>query len=180
MGTKQCPCRKGVREYIRKAEASGTAAAACSGKNFLDNGAVDVGEPVVAADMVPCELGVVKTELMEDGGVQVVDMNFSVDNSIAHIVCFSPEKTLFDAAAGKPGSEAFWLVFASVGVDVSCTAQVLAPGCPSKFAAPDNESIIEKSALAEVADECRSRLVRLRTAKAGHREYFRDDPSLPW
>src|SRR5262245_654022 len=55
-------------------------------QEFLDQLPVDVGEAEVAALRAEGELGVVDAEQMEDGGVQVVDVNAVLDGVEAEVV----------------------------------------------------------------------------------------------
>src|SRR5262245_30601118 len=50
-----------------------------STNDFLDHPAVDIGEPVVAAAVAVGKLLVVDTHQVQDGGVQIVDVDLVLD-----------------------------------------------------------------------------------------------------
>ena len=66
---------------------------------------MDVSKPEVAAGVAESQLGVVEAELIEDGGVEVVDADFVFDGFEAEIVGGSVGDAAFDAAAGEEGGE---------------------------------------------------------------------------
>ncbi len=52
------------------------------------------------------EFFVIEAELVEDGGVDVVDVGFIDDGVVADLVGFTIADAAFDSAAGHPGGEA--------------------------------------------------------------------------
>ena len=91
--------------------------------------AVDVGETVLAALEFVGELGVVDPELVEEGGVEVMDVDgflvvlggvrinrgsVFVDDVVAEVIGLAEGHAGFDAAAGGPEGEAAGVVVAAV------------------------------------------------------------------
>ena len=76
----------------------------------FDDFAVDVGEAVVAALEAEGEFGVVEAEEVEDGGVEVVDVDFVFDGVKAELVGLAVSDATFDAAAGEPDGVAVWMM----------------------------------------------------------------------
>ena len=58
----------------------------CLGDQVVDHVAVEIGEPVIAAAVVVGELGVVDAELIENRGVNVVDVHGILDRLPAEVV----------------------------------------------------------------------------------------------
>src|SRR5262245_22224869 len=68
--------------------------------------AVHVGEAHVAAAEAQGEAGVVHAEEVQHGGVQIVDLDFLVDDVVAVVVGGAVDGAAPDAAAGQPDGEA--------------------------------------------------------------------------
>ena len=107
---------------------------------------MDVGEAEVSALGAVGEFFVVEAEEVEDGGVEVVDVDFVFDGVEAEFVGFSVGEAAFDAASGEDHGE-------GVGVVVSAVVAELVHGGAAEFAAPDDEGFVEHAALFEVGDE---------------------------
>ena len=121
----------------------------------MDDVAVDVGEAEVAAGVVVGEAFVVEAQKVEDSGLEVVDVDFFVDDVEAEVIGFSVGAG-FGAAAGHEGGEGLRVVVASgfaaergVGFD---------HGGAAEFAAPDNEGFVEETVTFEILDEGRGGL----------------------
>ena len=78
---------------------------------------MDVGEPEVAARVAIGELRVVEAELVENGGVKVVEMDTAF-NRRARNVASSVLETALDAASRHPHGVAAVVMAASVGLVV--------------------------------------------------------------
>ena len=78
--------------------------------------AIDVGEAEIAPLVAPRELLVIKTEEVQDGGVEVVEVDLSGDRTEAECIGLAVHEAAFDSAAGHPGAEALGLVFAVAGL----------------------------------------------------------------
>src|SRR5438093_11493426 len=88
---------------------------------------------------------------MEERGVQVMDVHFVLHNVETELVGFADGDAGFDAAAGEPNGEGLRMMVApefatSVGI-------ALDHGGAAKFTAPNDEGIVEQTALFEVLDE---------------------------
>src|SRR5262245_58575128 len=75
-------------------------------QNPLHQFAVHVGQPVVAALEFEREPGVVDAQAVQEGGVQVVDVDAVFGDVVTIIVGFAVRDTGLDAAAGQPDGEA--------------------------------------------------------------------------
>lgn len=127
--------------------------------------AVNVGETVLAALKFVGELGVVDAELVEEGGVKVVDVDgflvvlggvgldgssIFVDEVVAEVIGLAEGGAGLDAAAGGPEGEAAGMVVATV---VLAGELALAVRSSSEFTTPDDERVVEESSHFEVLDE---------------------------
>jgi len=90
---------------------------------------------------------VIESELVEDGGVDVVDVGFIDDGVVADLVGLAVADAAFDSTAGHPGGEAMGVVVAAGFGGFLCEGE------PSEFAAPDDEGVFEEAALIEVGEE---------------------------
>lgn len=117
---------------------------------------VDIRQPVVAALEEIGQALVVDAEEVEEGGMEVVDMDRILRYVVAKLVRRAIGKAWADAATGKPKGETAGMVVPAIVV----TGQFpLAVGGPAKFPAPDNEGVVQEPALLEVLDQCGRRLV---------------------
>ena len=103
------------------------------------------GQAFVAAVAGEGEAEVVEAELIEDRGVDVMNMNFVLDGVEAELVGRAEGGAGFDAAAGHEHAETVRVVVAAV----------LAFGHrgPAEFTAPDDEGAFEESPALEVFDQ---------------------------
>ena len=76
---------------------------------------MDVGEAEVAAAVAVGEAGVVEAHLVQDGGVQVVDVDAVFDGDEAEVVGGAVGQAAAEAAAGEPHGEAEGVVVAAGG-----------------------------------------------------------------
>src|SRR6516225_1638840 len=90
---------------------------------------------------------------MQNRGVQVMDVNFIVNGGIAEIVCSADHLAAFDSSAGHPGAEASRTVIA--------TFAVLSGGSSTKFAGPNDQSIIQQPPTLQICEQGGDGLVRL-------------------
>ena len=70
-------------------------------EDILYHVAVDVGEAEVAALEAEGEFLVIEAEEVEDGGLEIVDVDFIFHNGEAEFVGLAVAEAAFDAAAGK-------------------------------------------------------------------------------
>ncbi len=120
---------------------------------------MDVGQTEIAALESPCELFVVKAELLQQGGVQIVDVNGIFYDAEAEFIGGAMDEAGFDAASCGPHGEGIHMVIASDGVPDF--AHRSAP----ELAAPDHEGIIQQPSLFEIDDEGGAGLVYFAAAQ---------------
>src|SRR5687768_3384233 len=108
-----------------------------SGDEFAYYVPADVGEPKVAALEAVGEFGVVEAEEVQEGGVEVVDVDGVFDDVPADLVRFSDDLAAFDAAAGHPDGERKGMMVATG--DFGVAFAVLAKGRAAEFRTPHDE-----------------------------------------
>ncbi len=121
------------------------------GEDGLDDGAVDIGEAEVAALGAEGEALVVEAEAVEEGGLDIVDVDGVLDDIVAEFVGGAVDGAGLNAAAGHPHGEGFGVVVAAAGAAEGGVA--FDHGGAAEFAAPDDEGFVEEAALFEVGDE---------------------------
>src|SRR2546423_8183451 len=93
------------------------------------------------------ELFVVDAEAVQDGGVEVVDVDGAVNDVVAVIVGFAVGNARLDAASGHPQGETTAMMVAAM---IVFGQGALAVDGASKLAAPDYESIFKQPARLEI------------------------------
>lgn len=78
----------------------------------MDHVAVDICEAEIASGEAVCEPGVVEAEELEDGGMEVMDVNGFVDGGEAEVIGCAVDITALHAAARHPHGEAIVVVIA--------------------------------------------------------------------
>ena len=81
--------------------------------------------------------------------MQIVDVDFVFDDFLAELVGGAIDLATLDAAAGHPCAEGLMMV---VAARFAAGAAIVARGA-AKFAAPDDERVVQHAALLEVAEE---------------------------
>lgn len=111
---------------------------------------MDVGEAEISSGVVIGEAFVVEAEEVEDGGLEVVDVDFILGDVEAEVIGLAIGAG-FGAAARHEGGESLRVVVAAgfasegrIGFD---------HGGAAKFATPDDEGFVEKAVTFEVLDE---------------------------
>ena len=99
--------------------------------------AVDVGEAKVATGVAEGKFFVVQAKQVQDGGVEVVHVEFVFNGLISPFVGGAVGIAGTNAAAGQPNGESLRIVIAPV--------VVLREGSASEFAAPPDEGVLEQS-----------------------------------
>ena len=114
------------------------------GEDFVDDVALDVGEAEVAAGVAVGEFFVIETEEMEDGGVEVVDVDAVLGGLESEVVGGAVDVAAFDAPACQPHGESVVIVVATVDfAAVASWGGHFDDGGASEFAAPDDEGFVE-------------------------------------
>src|SRR5262245_18058773 len=67
---------------------------------------LDAGEPLVQALVAVAEAAVVVAEQVQDGGVEVADVDGVLDDVVGEVVGLAVDGAALDAAAGQPHGEA--------------------------------------------------------------------------
>ena len=99
--------------------------------------AVDIGEAEVSAGVAVGELFVVEAHEVENGGVEVVDVDFVFDGGKAEFVGGAVGETAFDTTSCKPDGEAMVVVVATTGT--------FRDRGSAEFSTPENESVFEET-----------------------------------
>ena len=113
-----------------------------SGQNLVDHLPSYVSETEVAPIEEIGEAFVVDTEEVQDGGMEVVDVDSVFHSFVAEFVTCSVVGTSLDASSGHPHGE-------GVGIMVSTLTALRVGGAP-EFPSPDHEGILEHSPGLEV------------------------------
>ena len=116
----------------------------------LHNFAVDVGEAEVAALVAVGELRVLDAHEVQDRRVEVVHMHGVADDVVAVVVRLAVRGAFSHAGTGEEDAEAARVMVASV---VGLGERALRVDGAAKFAAPNDERVIEQAALFEVGEE---------------------------
>src|SRR5437867_30052 len=146
---------------IRNGYGEGSAAPGCGDsdldEDFLHNVAVDVGQPEVAALVLERQLRVIDSEALQDGGLQIVDVNGIFGDVIAIVISIAVDDARLYAAPRQPHGEAARMVVASV---IGFGQPALTINSSSKLAAPHDQGVFQHAAFFQVLDQSRCRLVR--------------------
>src|SRR5207249_6457636 len=117
-----------------------------------------VGEPMVAALELKRQPGVVDSQAVQNGGVQVMHVDGIADDVVTIIIGFSMGNARLDASSSNPKGEAAWMVVAPIIVGCQLA---LAVNRSAEFPAPDNQRVVEQATLFQVTDKGCRRLVRI-------------------
>src|SRR5262249_8318055 len=126
-----------------------------SGQHFLHQLPGLLGQPFLAAVVQERQLPVIEAQQVQNGRVQVVDVDAVLDRAEAQLVRSADDLTGFHAAAGEPHGKAVGVVVAAVGA--------LAHRRAAELAAPDDQRFIKQAAPLQVAEQGRSRPVAAAT-----------------
>ena len=125
-----------------------------SGDDVVDDVAVDVGGAEVAAGVAEGEFFVIEAEEVEDGGVEVVDVDGVLHGGEAEVIGGTVDVAAFDTATGHPDGEAVVVVVAAFhDAFVGAGLGEFDDGGAAEFAAPEDEGFIEQAALFEIGEE---------------------------
>lgn len=127
-----------------------------SGEDVAYDLAVDIGEAVVTALELEGEPGVIHAEAVEQGGVQIMNVDRIARDVVVEVVGFTERESRSDSAAGHPQGEAAGMMVPSV---VLSGESSLAIDCSSELASPHDEGVVEQSTLREVLHESGGRLI---------------------
>ncbi|MEY3459406.1 MAG: hypothetical protein RL215_2563 [Planctomycetota bacterium] len=113
-----------------------------SADDGVDDISGDIGQSEVAAGVAEGELFVIESEEVEEGGMEIMDMDAIMDGAEPEFVRFAPGHSTANTAPGEPCGEAIVVVIAS--------GAIFGGGGASKFTSPEDERVFEQSALFEV------------------------------
>src|SRR6266511_3748689 len=118
--------------------------------DLFDHSAFDEREPLIPAQMWIGQLTLVEAELVEDGRVEVAEVDGSLDGAQANGVGGAQHLAAFDSSARQPHAEAEIVVVAALaGFRLGRTA---------KFTAPQHQRAVEQSASLQILQEPRDGL----------------------
>ena len=124
-------------------EKSATLNGKCLRKNVLHDVAVDISKTEMSSLILEGEAFVIDTELIQQGGVEVVYVYAVLHDVVAVVVGETVGSTWFCTAARDPLGEAAWVV---VATEVVFGHLALAVVCTTEFSAPDNKRVLEHTA----------------------------------
>src|SRR4051794_37103155 len=104
---------------------------------------VNVGQFAIDAVVVVAKAVEIKAEEVEDGAVELPDVGDLFDRTPAELVGGTVAGAALDAGAHHPGSEGIRVVIAAGGVG-------LVGGHSPEFCRPEDEGVLEQSALFEI------------------------------
>src|ERR1035437_1693937 len=73
-----------------------------SGQNLINHIAGDVGEPEIASLELKRQLGVLNAQAVQDGGLQVVDVDRVFQNVVTEVVGLAQNEAALDATPRHP------------------------------------------------------------------------------
>ena len=103
-----------------------------------------IGQAVMPSLKFECQFGVVDTQAMQNGRVQIVNVYRVAGDVITEIVCFTLSDAGLHSAAGQPDGEAAGMMIAAVIVGRQAT---LAINCAAEFAPPNYQGIVQQAEL---------------------------------
>ena len=112
-----------------------------------------IGQAHIASGVAESEPFVIDAHEMENGGPEVEDARFPIDDMITELIRLAVDRAALHSAAGEPDAEAEGIVIASV--------TALGKGRTTEFSGPDDESVIEESALFEIPEQPGDGLIHL-------------------
>ena len=105
----------------------------------------------------------VEAEDVKNGGVKIINGGDVFHCLVAEFICRAVAEAVLYACTGEPGGEAGGVVVATA------RASSLESGHATEFGAPDNERVLEQSALFEICEQGGGGLVsRLRRRSGRH------------
>src|SRR6185437_687667 len=106
-----------------------------SRQDRFDHGSIHIGEPIIAAGMTKGQAFVVEAELVQNGGVQVVDVDFIFDGAESEGIGRAVGHSTADAAAGEEDAIAVVVVITAIAI--------FGGGSSTEFPAPQDEGLVE-------------------------------------
>ena len=123
---------------------------------MADNLAVDVREAEISALVAEHEPFVVDPQALQDGRIEIVNVNRVLQHVVAEIVGLTVNDTGLDSTTRHPLGVTPWMVVASV---VALGQSTLAINCSAEFTTPNHQRVVEHPPLLEIIDQGRTRLI---------------------
>ena len=115
-----------------------------------------IGKTEVSPLIAVCQAGVVDTQEMQGGGVEVVNMHGILDDIVTEVVGFTEHVTAFDAGTGHPDTKATRMMVPTVIISSEIS---LGKDGPSELPTPDDESVFEQAAFFQFQHQSGARLI---------------------
>lgn len=131
----------------------------------------DIGQPEITSLEPEGQLGVVDAKQVEDGRLQVMNVNPVLGNVKSEFISFANGLSRFDACAGQPDRVRVGMMVASLKIAGVVWVWRLAHGSAAKLASPNHQCVLQHPALFEILDQRATGLVNI---KAGLFEVGRD------
>ena len=113
--------------------------------------AMNIGQAEVPSSVPEGESFVIHSQQMEDCGVEVVDVNFSLAGEETVLVGGTVGSSALHATAGEPHGE-------TIGIVISTIGSLGGRGSP-EFPTPPDQGVIQQAAILEVPQERGNRLI---------------------
>ena len=134
-----------------------------SAEHFFDEmGFFDACETDVEALVFYTEALVVDPKQVENGGIQVANVNGILDDVVAEIIGGAVDDSTFDSGSCHPDAEAAWMVIAAI---VGFGETALAIDRASEFAAPNNQGVVEHASHFQILNKSCTRLIDVAALK---------------
>ena len=115
-----------------------------------------IGQAKIATLVPECQSLVVDTQAVQNGGIEIVDMDRVLQHVVAEIVRLAMHDSRFDAAACHPLCVTARMVIAAV---VRFCEAALAINRASKLATPNDERVVQHASLLQIIDQRGARLI---------------------
>ena len=142
-----------------------------SGDQVFDDVTVDIGQTIIPPLEAECQPLVVEAKLMQDRGLQVMDVNRILRDTKSQLVGLSVVEAPLHSAAGHPHGEAVRVVVSTENLPFRCAA--FTEWGATELSSPDDQRLVEETALLQVLDQGgdglvhRSALVRQSISQTG-------------
>ena len=128
-----------------------------SAKDFFDHAAcLNTGQAVIQALVRKGETLVVDSQLMKHRRVEVANVDWIFGDVVAEVIGLTVADTALDAAAGHPSGETTRVMVATVVVPIRIALGI---SRASEFSRAHDQRIFQQTALLEVFQETRNRLI---------------------
>lgn len=106
--------------------------------DFFHNASGHVCQAERTTMMLEGQTFMVESEQMENGGMQIIDVNLPIDAEIPEVIGGAMRHSALDPTPGHPHRESMMIVFAAISI--------LSMRCSSEFSSPKNERVVEQAA----------------------------------